>query len=63
LPACIIQGRYDVICPAKSAWRLHQAWPEARFQMIEDAGHVAFEPGISRAMIEVTQRFKLMGRL
>ena len=63
LPACIIQGRYDVICPAKSAWRLHQAWPEARFQMIEDAGHAAFEPGICHALIEATQRFKLTGRL
>jgi len=63
LPACIIQGRYDVICPAKSAWRLHQAWPEASFQMIEDAGHAAFEPGICHALVEATQRFKLTGRL
>jgi proline iminopeptidase len=63
LPAIIIQGRYDVVCPALSAWRLHQAWPEASFQMIEDAGHAAFEPGIAQALVAATERFKLTGTL
>ena len=58
LPAAIIQGRYDVVCPVRSAWRLHQAWPEARFLVIEDAGHAAFEPGIARALVAATERFK-----
>lgn len=58
LPAVIIQGRYDAVCPARSAWRLHQAWPEATFQMIEDAGHSAFEPGIASALVAATERFK-----
>jgi proline iminopeptidase len=63
LPATIIQGRYDVVCPALSAWRLHQAWPQASFLMIEDAGHAAFEPGIAQALVAATDRFKLTGTL
>jgi proline iminopeptidase len=63
LPAVIIQGRYDVVCPALSAWRLHQAWPEASFQMIEDAGHSALEPGICNALVEATEKFKRSGQL
>jgi proline iminopeptidase len=58
LPAVIIQGRYDVVCPALSAWRLHEAWPQASFEMIEDAGHAAFEPGIARALVAATERFR-----
>ena len=63
LPATIIQGRYDVVCPALSAWRLHQAWPQASFLMIEDAGHAAFEPGIAQALVAATERFRLTGTL
>lgn len=63
LPAVIIQGRYDVVCPPQSAWRLHQAWPQARFEVIEDAGHAAFEPGIASALVAATERFKQTGSL
>jgi proline iminopeptidase len=62
LPATVIQGRYDVVCPARSAWRLHQAWPEATFQIIEDAGHSGFEPGITRALVAATEQFWRSGR-
>ena len=55
IPGFIIQGRYDVVCPAKSAWELHQAWPEAQFKIIADAGHSATEPGIKSALIEATE--------
>jgi proline iminopeptidase len=58
LPTVIIQGRYDVICPPQTAWRLHQAWPEANLQMVEDAGHAALEPGIAAALVAATDRFK-----
>ena len=61
LPAVIIQGRYDVVCPPQSAWRLHQAWPQARFEVIEDAGHAAFEPGIASALVAATEQFKRTG--
>jgi proline iminopeptidase len=62
LPAVIVQGRYDVVCPPLSAYRLHRAWPEARLTMIEDAGHAAFEPGIAAALVAATDAFKLHGR-
>ena len=58
LPCVIVQGRYDVICPPATAWRLHQAWPQARLQIIEDAGHSAFEPGIQAALIAATNQFR-----
>ena len=63
LPAVIVQGRYDVICPPQSAWALHQALPSARLQVVEDAGHSAMEPGISSALVAATERFKQDGTL
>ncbi|WP_394788204.1 prolyl aminopeptidase [Rhodoferax sp.] len=63
LPAIIIQGRYDAVCPPRSAWALHQAWPEASFHMVEDAGHAAFEPGISNALVAATEQYKRSGTL
>lgn len=57
VPAVIIQGRYDVVCPMKSAWDLHRVWPEADLQVIPDAGHSAFEPGITDALVRATDRF------
>ncbi len=62
LPAIIVQGRYDVVCPPASAYRLHQAWPEAQFTLVEDAGHAASEPGIARALVAATDQFKMTGR-
>ncbi len=58
IPAVIVQGRYDVVCPAESAWALHRAWPESDFHIIPDAGHSVFEPGILNALIEATDRFR-----
>ena len=58
LPAVIVQGRYDVVCPLMSAWELHRAWPEADFQIIADAGHSALEPGIRSALVAATDRFR-----
>jgi len=51
IPCDIIQGRYDVVCPTKSAWDLHTIWPEARLKIIPDAGHSMNEPGIKAALI------------
>jgi pimeloyl-ACP methyl ester carboxylesterase len=58
LPAVIVQGRYDVICPPATAWRLYQAWPQARFHVVEDAGHAAFEPGSESALVAATTQFR-----
>lgn len=57
IPAVIVQGRYDVVCPMRSAWDLHRAWPEAELIVVGDAGHSAFEGGIASALIEATDRF------
>jgi proline iminopeptidase len=57
VPAVIIQGRYDVVCPMVSAWELHQVWPEAEFVVISDAGHSMTEPGIQSALLDATDRF------
>ncbi|MGK5077403.1 prolyl aminopeptidase [Janthinobacterium sp. HLX7-2] len=57
LPAVIVQGRYDAICPPLSAYRLHQAWPGAQLEMIPDAGHGALEHGIASALVRATERF------
>ena len=62
LPAVIVQGRYDVICPPLSAHRLHQAWPGAQLKMIADAGHGALETGIATALVAATEQFKRSGR-
>jgi proline iminopeptidase len=57
IPAVIVQGRYDVVCPLRSAWDLHRAWPEADLHIVQDAGHSAFEPGIVHELVEATDRF------
>lgn len=62
LPAVIVQGRYDVICPPVSAYRLHQAWPAAKYHVIGDAGHAAMEPGIAAELVRATEQFKQHGK-
>ncbi len=57
IPAIIVQGRYDVVCPPTSAWDLHRAWPEAEFHMVQDAGHSLSEEGITKILVDATDRF------
>ena len=57
VPAIIVQGRYDVICPMRSAWDLHRAWPKAELRIVDDAGHSAFEPGTARELVRATSTF------
>jgi proline iminopeptidase len=57
IPAVIVQGRYDVVCPMMSAWELHRAWPEAEFIVVADAGHSMSEPGIRTCLMEATDKF------
>jgi proline iminopeptidase len=57
IPAVIVQGRYDVICPMRNAWDLHRAWPEAELRIVADAGHSAFESGTTRELVRATNRF------
>jgi proline iminopeptidase len=58
IPGVIVQGRYDVVCPMISAWELHKAWPEAKLEIIPDAGHSVTEPGITDALVRATEDFK-----
>jgi proline iminopeptidase len=57
IPATIVQGRYDVVCPMRSAWDLHKVWPEADLKIIAAAGHSAFEPGIASALLAATDAY------
>jgi proline iminopeptidase len=57
IPAVIAQGRYDVICPMRSAWDLHRAWPEAALRIVPDAGHSAFEAGTVHELVSATDLF------
>lgn len=57
IPATLVQGRYDVVCPLRSAWDLHRAWPEADLRIVPDAGHSAFEKGITHELVAATDRF------
>jgi proline iminopeptidase len=56
IPGVIVQGRYDVVCPMRSAFDLHKVWPEAELRVVPDAGHSAFEPGIVHELVEATDR-------
>ncbi|TPX35238.1 prolyl aminopeptidase [Synchytrium microbalum] len=60
IPGVIVQGRYDVVCPAFTAWDLHKQWPEAEFHLIPDAGHSAKEPGIQKKLVEAAQKFSTL---
>jgi len=57
IPGVIVQGRFDVVCPVRSAWDLHNAWPESDLRIVPDAGHSAFEAGITRELVKATDRF------
>jgi proline iminopeptidase len=61
LPAVIVQGRYDMVCPPQTALRLHAAWPEAALRLVADAGHSASEPGIAAALVAATEQFRMRG--
>jgi proline iminopeptidase len=58
IPGVIVQGRYDVVCPMKTAWELHRAWPEAALRVVPDAGHSAFEPGNTHELVCATDKFR-----
>ncbi|HRI64017.1 MAG TPA: prolyl aminopeptidase [Polyangium sp.] len=58
IPTIIVHGRYDVVCPMKAAWDLHRAFPEAELRIVPDAGHSAFEPGITHELVMATDSFR-----
>jgi proline iminopeptidase len=58
IPGIIVHGRYDVVTPLANAWALHKAWPEARLEIVADAGHTMTEPGITSALVRATDFFR-----
>ena len=56
IPGVIVHGRYDIVCPLDQAWALNAVWPRSELRIIDDAGHSATEPGITRALVEATER-------
>jgi proline iminopeptidase len=58
IPAILIQGRYDMVCPIVTADALARAWPEAKYVIIPDAGHSAMEPGIRAALVRAAEAMK-----
>jgi proline iminopeptidase len=58
VPGTIVQGRYDMICPPVSAYKLHKAWPKSELRMIGKAGHALSEPGISSELVRTMDRLK-----
>jgi proline iminopeptidase len=56
IPGWIVQGRFDVVTPMESAWKLHAAWPESRFEVVWDAGHASTEPGIVDALVRASDQ-------
>ncbi|SMR64307.1 unnamed protein product [Zymoseptoria tritici ST99CH_3D1] len=57
IPGTIVQGRLDLVCPPRSAWDLHRAWPEAAMHMIPAAGHSVKEPGIFKKLVEICDEY------
>jgi len=58
IPGVIVQGRYDMVCPLKTAWDLHKAWPNAELNIIDNAGHSVSEPGITAGLVNACDKFR-----
>jgi proline iminopeptidase len=61
IPARIVQGRYDMVCPMETAWALHRAWPEADFRIVPMAGHSALEDDTVAELVAATDEFRRLG--
>ncbi|KIM84079.1 hypothetical protein PILCRDRAFT_6388 [Piloderma croceum F 1598] len=57
IPTIIVQGRYDVVCPATTAYTLKKAWPETTLHIVPDAGHSSREPGNMKLLVQATDQF------
>jgi proline iminopeptidase len=58
IPAVIVNGRYDVICPPRTAYLLHKALPKSQIWIVESAGHSGSEPGITAALVRAVRTFE-----
>jgi proline iminopeptidase len=60
IPGWIVQGRFDVVTPLESAWKLTKAWPNAKFDVVWDAGHASTEPGVIDGLVRATDQAALL---
>ena len=60
IPAVVVQGRYDIVCPVRTMDELAEAWPEATYRIVPDAGHSAMEPGIRAGLVAAMEGFKTL---
>jgi len=58
IPGIIVQGRYDVVTPPISAWKLHKAWPKSELVIAPDAGHAVSEPSVTTALLDATDFYR-----
>ena len=58
IPATVVQGRYDMVCPMVTAYDLVKRWPKAKLIVIPDAGHSAMDPSLKSGLIATTEYFK-----
>jgi proline iminopeptidase len=61
IPTVIVQGRYDMVCPLRSAWDLHRVWPEAELVVNARAGHSMWDPENTTALLDACDRFRVLG--
>jgi proline iminopeptidase len=57
IPGVIVQGRYDMVTPPRTAWELAKAWPGVQLNFVPDAGHAAGEPGTVDGLVRATDMF------
>ena len=57
IPGVIVQGRYDMVTPPRTAWELSRVWPGVQLNFVADAGHAAGEPGIVDGLVRATDMF------
>jgi len=58
LPAILVQGRRDLVCPPLTAYTAAQSWPAAQLRMVEDGGHSAMHPSMASALVSATEDIK-----
>jgi proline iminopeptidase len=58
IPATLVQGRYDAVCPPMTAWDLHQAWPGSTLTILPTAGHTVADPGVLTALRTATDGYR-----
>ncbi|HEU4839388.1 MAG TPA: prolyl aminopeptidase [Micavibrio sp.] len=63
IPSVIVNGRYDMLCPIRTAHKLHLAWPEADYVVVPDGGHSEQDPAIRSRLIEATENAKTLSKL